>query len=213
MTAKGRIACRRKFFFFAFYLEGFMKRITIQSIATLLVLWLVACSSLRTGSGREEKDSTGGTNATQGANHPAPGAQDVKRQTTATQAAKQQSKDAKATGASSAKQHLKYANRRGKGVESSMASARQRVRRQGEYVELQIIETQDVAPVTIEVMQPTEVIRAQTAQVIERSVEPTVIVDTEETIVRPQARGVYVASPASPECATDYETWVEIRVQ
>ena len=81
----------------------------------------------------------------------------------------------------------------------------------GEYVEVQIIETQDVAPVAIDVVEPTEVIKAQAVQVIEQSVQPTVIVDVSETIVRPQARSVYVASPVSPECSTVYGTWVEYR--
>src|SRR5262245_31109357 len=95
MTAKGRIACRRKFFFFAFYLEGNMKRITITSIAALLTLWLVACGSMGTGSGQGEKNPAGGLTASQSDNRPTPGAQDNKQQVTDTQGAQQQSNEAK----------------------------------------------------------------------------------------------------------------------
>src|SRR5262245_9787336 len=84
MTDRGRIACRSRFFFFDFYLEGFMNRITIKSIAILLVFGLAVCSSLRNGSGPGEKDSTGGLNGAQFDNSQAPGAQNVNQQATDT---------------------------------------------------------------------------------------------------------------------------------
>jgi len=201
MTARERIGCRRKFFFFDFYPEGFMKRITIKSIAVLLVLGLAACGSLRTGSTQAQKDSTGGSNVAQVDTRPTPGAQDVNQRATDARVTKQRPNNAKSPGAIGATQHIRFAK----------AKIRRGVKKQVEYVEYRIIETEDVAPLAIEVMPPTKVIKTQTVQVVEPSVAPTVIVDVNETIVRPQARSVYVASPVSPECSTVYGTWVEYR--
>jgi uncharacterized protein YcfL len=171
-----------------------MKRITITSIVALLSLWLVACSSSGTESGQ---------NATQTDNRPAPGAQDVKQQVTNTQGAKQPSTDAKSSGARGDKRPVNYAKHRSKGAKRSIAQ--RRVSQQGEYV--------DVDQVVIDVVQPTEIIEAQSMEVIERPVQPAVIVDAYDTIVMPQARGIYRASLAYPECRTSYENWVEVRVQ
>lgn len=199
--------------FFAFYLEGFMKRITITSIAALLAIWLAACSSSWTGSGKGEKDSSGGQNATPSDNRPPPGAQDIKKQVTNTQGAKQTSTDANSSVARGDKQRVKHAKQRGKGADRSTAKTRRGVKQQGEYVELQIIETQDVDEIVIDVMRPAEEIKAQSVEVIEQPVVPTVIVDTYDEIVIPQARRIYRASPAYPACSTAYEDWVEVRVQ
>jgi hypothetical protein len=204
MTAKERITCRRKFFFFAFYLEGFMKRITITSIVALLALWLAACNSSGTGSGQ---------NATQSDNRPSQGARDVKQQATNTQGATQPSTDARSSGARGDRQSVKYGKHRGKGANRSTAKTQRRMSQQGEYVELQIVETQGVDQVIIDVVQPTEEIKVQSMKVIERPVQPTVIVDTYDTIVIPQARRIYRAGTAYPECSTAYENWVEVRVQ
>jgi predicted small secreted protein len=204
MTAKERITCRRKFFFFAFYLEGFMKRITITSIVALLALWLAACNSSGTGSGQ---------NATQVATQPSPGAQEVKPQVTNTQGAKQTSTGGKSSGVRGDKQSVKYAKHRGNGAKRSIAKTQRRVSQQGEYIELQVVETQGVDQVVIDVIQPTEEIKAQSMEVIERPVQPAVIVDTYDTVVIPQARRIYRASSAYPECSTAYENWVEVRVQ
>ncbi|HKQ79366.1 MAG TPA: hypothetical protein VJ810_37070 [Blastocatellia bacterium] len=186
-----------------------MKRITIKSIAILFVFGLAACNSLRTDSVQEGKDSTGGLNATQADNHPATGAQDVNRRVTGARVAKKRPKVGKSPSVRGAAQHVRYVRQRGEGANPSTAITKRRVKKQVEYVELQIIEAQDIAPAPPEVMQPTEVIETQTVQVIEQPVAPTVIVDTNETIIRPQARSLYVASPVSPECSTAYETWVE----
>jgi hypothetical protein len=199
--------------FVAFYLEGFMKRITLTSIAALLAIWLAACSSTWTGSGKGEKDSSGGPNATPSDNRPSPGAQDIKQQVTNTQGAKQTSIDANSSVTRGDKQRVKYAKQRGKGAERSTAKTRRGVNQQGEYVELQIIETQDVDEMVIDVRRPAEEVEAQFVEVIEQPVAPTVVVDTYEEIVVPQARRIYQASPAYPACSTAYEDWVEVRVQ
>jgi len=190
MTAKGRIACLPKFIFFAFYLEGYMKRITITSIATLLTLWMVACGSLGTGSGKGEKESAGGPNATQADNRPTPSPQEVKQPVTNTQGAKQP---------------VKYAKHRGAGARRSMPNNEQVVIEQVDDVEYQILEPQVVDQVVIDVMQPTEVVQAQPVEVIEQPVAPTVIVDMNTSVVAPQASAVYVASPELQYCSPVYD--------
>jgi TolA-binding protein len=198
--------------FLAFYLEGIMKRIMITSIAALLAIWLAACSSSWTGSGKGGKDSSGGSNATPSDNRPSTGAQDIKQRVTNTQGAKQTS-NVNSSVARGDKQRVKYAKQRNKGAERSMAKSQRRVKQQGEYVELQIIETQDVDQMVIDVMPPAEEIKAQSVEVIEQPVAPTVVVDTYEEIIRPQARRIYWASPVYPACSTAYEDQVEVRVQ
>src|SRR5215813_8769235 len=191
MTAKGRITCRRKFFFFAFSLEGYMKRITITTIAALLTLWMVACGSLGTGSGQGEKNPAGGPNASQNDNRPTPGAQGANQQVADTQGAQGQSNAAKAPGTNVASRRVKVVKHRGRGAGRLTVYAQQVVNLPGEFVDLRIIETQDVAPVVVGVMQPVAVISAQPVAVIEQPVQPAVIVDVNETIVRPQAPSVY----------------------
>ena len=167
-----------------------MKRITITSVAALLTLWLVACGSFGTGSGKEEKVSVSGPNAAQGDNRPTPGAQDSKQQVTDT---------------GGAKQPVKYVKRRGKGARRSMPNTQQVVVRQVEDVELQIIEPQVVDRVVIDVVQPTEVVQARPVEVIEQPVAPTVIVDVNDSIVMTQASRVYVASLEPQYCSTAYD--------
>ena len=67
------MACRREFFFFAFYMEGHMKKIALTIIAILVALYLAAYRPWRTGGGGE-KDSTGGLNVAQDDRRPATGA-------------------------------------------------------------------------------------------------------------------------------------------
>jgi len=166
-----------------------------------------------TGSGKGGKDSSGGPNATPGDNRPSPGAQDTKQQITNTQGAKQTSTNANSSVARGDKQRVKYVKRRGTGAERSMAKWRRGVKQRSESVELQIIETQDVDKMVIKVRRPAEEIKAQSVEIIEQPVAPTVVVDTYEEIVIPQPRRTYWASPAYPACSTAYEDWVEVRVQ
>src|SRR5262249_58424822 len=122
---------------------------TITSVAALLTLWLVACGSFGTGSGKEEKVSVSGPNAAQGDNRPTPGAQDSKQQVTDT---------------GGAKQPVKYVKRRGKGARRSMPNTQQVVTWRVEDVELQIIEPQVGDQLVFDERQPTQVIQARPAE-------------------------------------------------
>ena len=182
-----------------------MKRITITSIIALLAIWLAACSSLGTRNG----SSIGASNATPS---PTPGAQEATQQVTEKQVAKKTSTPNKRS--KGAKASVKYA--RAEDAKGSMVGETRDAIQQVGYVELQVIETQDVEqlvkPQPVEVIeqsvQPTVIV--DTEDIIVRPAQPSVVVETNEIIVRPQERRIYMAAPERPECSTIYDTWGEI---
>src|SRR5262245_12196312 len=120
------MACRREFFFFAFYLEGHMKKIALTLIAILVALYLAAYRPWRTG-WQEEKGSTGGLNAAQDGSHPATGAPGVDHSVKDVQQPVKEVKQ-RVTDAQGAKRH-------GKGVKASTAGIRRDVKQRGPDLE------------------------------------------------------------------------------
>jgi hypothetical protein len=164
------MACRREFFFFAFHLEGHMKKLALTLIAILVALYLAAYRPWRTGV-QEEKDSTGGLNVTQDGRRPATGAPEVNQSVKDVQQPVKKVKQ-RVTEAQGAKRH-------GKGVKPSMAGTRRDVKQRGPDLEVQVIETQAVERVTIDVARPTEYIEVisieSEGEFEEPSVEPIYI--------------------------------------
>jgi hypothetical protein len=201
------MACRREFFFFAFYLEGHMKKIALTLIAILVALYLAAYRPWRTG-WQEEKDSTGGLNVAQDGSRPATGAPDVNQSVKDVQQPVKEVKQ-RVTGAQGAKRH-------GKGVKPSMTGMRRDVKQRGPDLELQVIERQAVEQLTIEVTRPTEyieVISIESEGEFEKSSgEPRYIEDMTGSSDWPTAHRIDIAVPAPQECSTPY-VWVEFRDQ
>jgi hypothetical protein len=197
------MACRREFFFFAFYLEGHMKKIALTLIVILVALYLAAYRPWRTG-WHEEKDSTGGLNAAQDGRRPATGAPDVNQSVKDVQQPVKEVKQ-RVTEARGAKRH-------GKGVKPSMAGQRRDAKQRGPDLEVQVIETQVVERLTIDVARPTEYIEVISIESEEPTVEPIYIEDRTGSSDWRTAHRVDVAVPAPQECSTPY-VWVEFRGQ
>jgi len=201
------MACRREFFFFAFYLEGHMKKIALILIAILVALYLAAYRPWRTG-GQDEKDSAGGLNVAQDGRRPATGAPDVKQSVKDVQQPVKEVKQRTAD-AQGAKRH-------GKGVKPSTAGMRRDVKQRGSDLKLQVIETQAVEQLTIEVKRPTEyieVISIESGGEFEKSSgESRYIEDVTGSSDWPTAHRIGIAVPAPQECSTPY-VWVEFRGQ
>jgi hypothetical protein len=201
------MACRREFFFFAFHLEGHMKKIALTLIAILVALYLAAYRPWRTGR-QEEKDSAGGLNVAQDGRRPATGAPDLNQSVKDVQ---QPIKEVKrwVADAQGAKWH-------GKGVKPSMAGMRRDVKQRSPDLELQVIETQAVEQLTIEVTRPTEyieVISIESEGEFEKSSgEPRHIEDMTGSSDWPTAHRIDIAVPAPQKCSTPY-VWVEFRGQ
>lgn len=199
--------CRREFFFFAFHMEGHMKKIALTLIAILVALYLAAYRPWRTG-GQKEKDSTGGLNVAQDSSRPATGAPDVNKSIKDVQQPVKEVKQ-RVTDARGAKRH-------GKGVKSSTAGMRRDVKQRGPDIEVQVIETQAVERLTIDVTRPNEYIEVisieSEGEFEEPSVEPMYIEDMTGASDWPTARRIDIAVPAPQECSTPY-VWVEFRGQ
>jgi len=201
------MACRREFFFFAFHLEGHMKKIALTLIAILVALYLAAYRPWRTG-WQKEKDSAGGLNVAQDGSRPATGAPEVNQSVKDVQQPVKEIKR-RVTGAQGAKRH-------GKGVKPSMAGMRRDMKQRGPDLEVKVIETQTVERVTIDVARPTEYIEVISiesgGEFEEPTVEPMYIEDMTGSSDWPTAHRVDIAVPAPQECSTPY-VWVEFRGQ
>jgi len=197
------MACRREFFFFAFYLEGYMKKIALTLIAILIALYLTAYRPWRTGL-QEEKDSTGGLNAAQDGRRPATGAPDVNQSVKDVQQPVNEVKQ-RVTDAKGAKRH-------GKGVKPSTARMRRDVKQRGPDLEVQVIETQAVERLTIDVARPTEYIEVISIESEGAPGAPMYIEDMTGSSDWPTAHRIDIAVPAPQECSTPY-VWVEFRGQ
>jgi hypothetical protein len=197
------MACRREFFFFAFHLEGHMKKIALTLIAVLVALYLAAYRPWRSG-GQEEKDSTGGLKVAQDGSRPATGApgvnQSVKDVQQSVKEVKQQVTDARG------------AKRHGKGVKTSTARMRRDVKQRGPEIEVQVIETQVVEQPTIEVMRPAEYIEVISIESEGAPRASMYIEDMTGSGDWPTARRIDIVVPAPQECSTPY-VWVEFRSQ
>jgi hypothetical protein len=201
------MACRREFFFFAFYPEGHMKKIAIALIVILVALYLAAYRPWRTD-GQKEKDSAGGLNVAQDGRRPSTGAPDLKQSVKGVQQPVKEVKQ-RVTDAQGAKRH-------GKGFKPSTAGMRRYVKQRGPDLEIQVIETQAVEQPTIEVTRPTEYIEVisieSEGEFEESSGEPMYIKDMEGSSDWPTAHRIDIAVPAPQECSTPY-VWVEFRGQ
>jgi hypothetical protein len=180
-----------------------MKKIAFTFIAILLALYLAAYRPWRTG-GQGEKDSTGGLNAAQDGSSPATGALDVKQSVKDVQQPVKAGKQ-RVTGAQGAKRH-------GKGIKRSMAGMRRDVKQRDADLEVQVIETQAVEQLTIDVTRPTEGVEVIYVEFEEPSGEPRYIEDMRGSSDWPLAHRVNVAVPERQECSTPY-VWVELRGQ
>ena len=182
-----------------------MKKIAIAIIGILLALYLAGYGPWRTG-GQREKDSAGGLNVAQDGSRQATGAGDVNQSVKGVQQPVNEVKH-QVTNAQGAKRH-------GKGVKPSMARMRRDVKQRGADLEVQVIETQAVEPLTIYVTRPTERVEAVSIEsgreFEETSVEPLYIEDVKVTSDWAPAQRINVAVPAPQECFTPY-VWVEFR--
>jgi hypothetical protein len=197
------MACRREFFFFAFHLEGHMKKIALTLIAILVALYLAAYRPWRTG-WQKEKDSTGGLNVAQDGSRPVTGAPEVNQSVKDVQQPVKEVKQ-RVTGAQGAKRH-------GKGVKPSMAGMRRDMKQRGPDLEVQVIETQTVERVTIDVASPTEYIEVISVESEGSPGAPMYIEDMTGSSDWPTAHRIDIAVPAPQECSTPY-VWVEFRGQ
>ena len=201
------MACRREFFFFAFYLEGHMKKIAITVIGILVALYLAAYRPWRTG-GQGEKDSAGGLNVAQDSSRPATDARDVNQSVKDVQQPVKEIKQ-RVTNAQGAKRH-------DKGVKPSMAGMRLDVKQRGADIEVQVIETRGVERLTIDVTRPTEQVEVifieSEREFEEPSVEPMYIEEMKSSSDWTPAHRINIAVPERQECSTPY-VWVEIRGQ
>jgi hypothetical protein len=184
-----------------------MKKIAIALIGILVALYLAAYRPWRTG-GQREIDSAGGLNVAQDGSQPATGAPDVNQSVKGVQ---QPAKEVKprVTNAQGAKRH-------GKGVKASTAGARRYVKQRVADIEIQVIETQAVEQLIIDVARPTEDVEVITIESVEKfeapSVEPMYIEDVKVSSDWPPARRINIAVPEPVECLTPY-VWVEVRSQ
>src|SRR5262245_22853963 len=181
-----------------------MKKIAIAIIGILAALYLAAYRPWRTG-GQGEKDSAGGLNVAQDSSRPATGAPDVNQPVKNVQQPVKEVKH-RVTNARGAK-------RPGKGVKPSTAGMRREVKQRGAGIEVQVIETQAVEPLTIYVTLPTERVEAVSieseGEFVETSVEPMYVEDVKVTSDWTPAHRIDVAVPAPQECYTPY-VWVEL---
>jgi hypothetical protein len=90
-----------------------------------------------------------------------------------------------------------------------MAGMRRNVEQRGADVEVQVIETQAVEPVIIDVTPPTEDVEVVTVEYEQPSVAPTYVEDMGGSSYWPRAQRINVAVPEPQECYTPY-VWVEL---
>lgn len=184
-----------------------MKKIAIILIGILVALYLAVYRPWRTD-GQGEKDSTGGLNVAQDGSRPATGALDVKQSVKDVQHPVNEGKQ-RVIDAQGAKRH-------GKGVKASTAGIRRDAQQRVAGIELQVIETQAVERLTIEVTRPTEdveVISIESEREFEAPTgEPMYIEDMKGSSDWPPAHRINIAVPEPQECSTPY-VWVELRGQ
>jgi hypothetical protein len=180
-----------------------MKKIALTLIAILVALYLAAYRPWRTG-WQEKKDSTGGLDVAQDGRRPATGAPDVNQSVKDVQQPVKVVKQ-RVTDAQGAKRH-------GKGVKPSMAGMRRDVKQRGPGFKVQVIETQAVEQMTIDVARPIEYIEVISIESEGPSGEPMYIEDMTGSSDWPTAHRIDIAVPAPQECSTPY-VWVEFRGQ
>jgi hypothetical protein len=179
-----------------------MRKIAIAVIGILIALYLAAYRPWRTG---RQGESAGGLNVAQDSSQPASGASGVNQPVKNVQQPVKEVKQ-RVTNARGAKRH-------DKGVKRSTAGMRREVRQRGADIEVQVIETQAVEPLTIYVTRPTERVEVvfieSEAEFVETSAEPMYVEDVKVTSDWTPAHRIDVTVPAPQECFTPY-VWVEV---